>query len=301
MDLPRQAEMLANRVRKTHRQLHGRFEQQGIGAFRLYDRDIPEIRVVIDWYEGHLVMAEYTRTQTLAVEDWLGTMARAVAAALEVPMERVHLKQRRTRPAEGPRYERLAQTGGRIEVRERGLRFLCNLDDYIDTGLFPDHRETRARVRAESKGARVLNLFGYTGSFTCAAAAGGAAATTTVDLSQNYLRWAQDNLELNQLYGPQHQLIRADARAFLEEESERRYSLIVCDPPTFSDGFDVGRDHRALIEQCLALLEPGGVLWFSTNHQRFEPNLPAAAVEMTGKTVPPDYRNRTVHRSFRIQ
>ena len=291
--------MLANRVRKTQRQLHGRFEQQGIGAYRLYDRDIPEIRAVIDWYEGHLVMAEYTRTQTLAVDDWLGNMARAVAAALQIPMERVHLKQRRTRPAEGARYERLASKGERIEVRERGLRFLCNLDDFIDTGLFPDHRETRARVRADARGARMLNLFGYTGSFTCAAAAGGALSTTTVDLSQNYLRWAQDNLELNGLMGPQHALVRTDARAFLEEEKET-WSLIVCDPPTFSDGFDVGRDHRALVEQCLALLAPGGVLWFSTNHQRFEPNLPAAAVEMTAQTVPPDYRNRTVHRSFRI-
>lgn len=298
--------MLANRVRKTQRQLHGKFAQQDIGAYRLYDRDIPEIRAVIDWYEeaqagrGHLVMAEYTRTQTLAVEDWLGTMARAVAAALDVPMERVHLKQRRTRPAEGARYERLAATGKRIVVRERGLQFYCNLDDFIDTGLFADHRETRARVRAESRGARVLNLFGYTGSFTCAAAAGGAASTTTVDLSQNYLRWAQDNLELNGLFGPQHALVRTDARAFLESAAPDSYSLIVCDPPTFSDGFDVGRDHRALVEQCLALLQPGGVLWFSTNHQRFEPNLPAAAVEMTDKTVPPDYRNRTVHRSFRM-
>jgi 23S rRNA (cytosine1962-C5)-methyltransferase len=299
MDLAKQAEMLANRVRKTQRQLHGKFEQQGIGAYRLYDRDIPEIRAVIDWYEGHLVMAEYTRTQTLAVEDWLGTMARAVAAALEVPMEKVHLKQRRTRPAEGARYERLAAKEQRLEVRERGLRFLCNLDDFIDTGLFADHRETRALVRAESRGARVLNLFGYTGSFTCAAAAGGALATTTVDLSQNYLRWAQDNLELNKLFDKKHDLLRADAREFLES-TDRTYSLIVCDPPTFSDGFDVGRDHRALVEQCLALLDPGGVLWFSTNHQRFEPNLPAAAVEMTAKTVPPDYRNRAVHRSFRI-
>lgn len=291
--------MLANRVRKTFRRLHGTFERQSIGAFRLYDRDIPEIRAVVDWYEGHVVVGEYTRQQTAGLPGYLDALAKAAGEAAGAT--HVHVKRRRTRPREGERYERLEElTGERIPVRERDLRFLCNLDDYLDTGLFNDHRETRALVRAESQGRHVLNLYGYTGSFTCAAAKGGALSTTTVDVSSTYLRWAGDNLKLNALEGPQHALHRGDAREYLRTTRDR-FGLCVLDPPSFSDGgFDIQKDHPKLVEAALAVLEPGGVLWFSTNHQRFEPHLPAAAVEMTARTVPADYRNRTAHRSFRI-
>ncbi|GAC1597933.1 MAG: class I SAM-dependent methyltransferase [Myxococcales bacterium] len=300
-----QAEMLGNRVRKNFEKLRGPFAQRGIEVFRLYDRDIPEVRAVVDYYAGEVVLGEYARTQT---DDpaHLPALAQAVASALQIDLARVHVKQRRTRPAAGPRYERLARTGERKQVREGDLRFLVNLDDYIDTGLFADHRETRALVRAESAGARFLNLFAYTGSFTCAAALGGARETATVDASETYLDWARDNLALNGLAGERHAFFREDARAFLARVARERrtFTLCVVDPPTFSDGFDVGRDHRALVEQRLALLEPGGVLWFSTNHQRFEPDLaglPAREVrERTARTVPADYRNKQVHRSFRL-
>ena len=198
--------MLANRVRKNFRKLQPRFEQRKIGVFRVYDRDIPEIRLAIDWYEGHLVVAEYAREQTSKL-PYLETMARAAASALEVSWERVHLKKRRT----GEKYERLARTGKRLEVREGELKFLVNLDDFIDTGLFADHRDTRARVRKEASGKSFLNLFAYTGSFTVAAATGGARSTTTVDASQNYLDWAGDNLKLNGVSG---ELIRSDVDAF---------------------------------------------------------------------------------------
>jgi 23S rRNA G2069 N7-methylase RlmK/C1962 C5-methylase RlmI len=294
--IARQAEMLANRVRKSFRKLRGPFERWNVGAFRLYDRDIPEIRAAVDWYEGHLVVAEYEREQT--APGWLEAMAAAAAQALEVPAERVHLKRRRTGTA---RYEKLARAGQRIEVREGDLRFLVNLDDYIDTGLFADHRETRALVRGEARGAAFLNLFGYTGSFTCAAARGGARATTTVDASAAYLDWARDNLLLNGL--SPGELVREEVDDFLARAGSRRWSLCVLDPPSFSDrgGFDVQRDHRDLIERTLAVLEPAGVLWFSTNHQRFEPRLEGLRCEeTTAKTVPVDYRNRGAHRSFRI-
>lgn len=288
--------MLANRARKNFRRLHPRFEQRRIGAFRIYDRDIPEIRAAIDWYEGHLVVAEYAREQTARL-PWLETMARAVADAVEVPWERVHLKKRLS----GKQYERLARKGERIEVRERDLRFLVNLDDYIDTGLFADHRETRALVREEARGKSFLNLFAYTGSFTCAAVKGGAISSVSVDGSQIYLDWARDNLVANGLSG---QLVRGDVLEFLSETKET-WQLCVLDPPSRSDhggrSFDVQRDHRALIEKALRVLEAGGVLWFSTNHQRFEPQLEGLdCTEMTHRTVPEDYRNRTVHRSFRI-
>jgi 23S rRNA G2069 N7-methylase RlmK/C1962 C5-methylase RlmI len=288
--------MFANRVRKNFRRLHGAFERRAIGAFRLYDRDIPEIRAVADWYEGHLVVAEYEREQT--GPGWLESMSAAAAQALGVPGERVHLKRRRTGAA---RYQRLAHTGKRIEVREGDLRFLVNLEDYIDTGLFADHRETRALVRSEARGALFLNLFGYTGSFTCAAARGGARSTTTVDASANYLDWARDNLLLNGVEGAE--LVRAEVGDFLQRAAGRRWTLCLLDPPSFSDrgGLEVQQDHRELIDRSLELLEPSGVLWFATNHQRFEPRLQGLRCEeMTAKTVPTDYRNRAAHRSFRI-
>lgn len=296
MNLSLQAEMLANRVRKNFRKLRPRFERRRIGAFRLYDRDIPEIRAAVDWYEGHLLVAEYAREQTEGL-PWLETMARAAADALQVPAEHVHLRKRRS----GERYERLASTGKRIEVREGDLTFLVNLDDYLDTGLFPDHRETRARVRKEARGKSFLNLFAYTGSFTCAAALGGASSTTSVDASRSYLDWARDNLKANAL--APGEVIAGDAGEFLSRAGARRWQLCVLDPPSFSDRggriFDVQQDHRALIERVLAVLEPGGVLWFSTNHQRFVPQLEGLRFREED-TVPEDYRNRTVHRAFRI-
>jgi 23S rRNA (cytosine1962-C5)-methyltransferase len=310
MDAARHAEMLANRVRKAFARLHPRFERRGIGAFRLYDRDIPEVRALVDWYEGHLVVAEYIRSQTAAIPGYLDALARGAASALDVPAGQVHVRRRRTRPASGARYGRLDASGRRLEVREGDLRFLVNLDDYLDTGLFPDHRETRARIRRESRGRRFLNLFGYTGTFTCAAAAGGAAGSTTVDRSATYLRWARDNLRLNRFDGPQHELFDEDVVPFLARASRagRTWNICLLDPPSFSTGgdappLDVQRDHRELIERTLEVLAPDGVLYFATNHQRFEPRLGgmrAAVEEITGETVPEDYRNRAVHRCWRI-
>jgi 23S rRNA (cytosine1962-C5)-methyltransferase len=293
--LEEQARMLANRVRKSFRKLHPRFERLSIGAFRLYDRDIPEIRAAVDWYEGHLVVAEYEREQTRGA-PWLSTMARAAGEALSVPPERIHLKVRRS----GEKYPRLSRTDRRLIVRERDLRFWVNLDDYIDTGLFADHRDTRARVREESRGARFLNLFAYTGSFTCAAAAGGARETTSVDASRSYLDRAAENLRLNDQAG---ELVRSGVEEFLRGAGSRRWTLCVLDPPSFSDhgrrAFDVQRDHRALIGRVLDALSPSGVLWFATNHQRFAPALEGLRYTEED-TVPEDYRNRAVHRAFRI-
>jgi 23S rRNA (cytosine1962-C5)-methyltransferase len=304
VDVSRQAEMLENRVRKNFRRVRPAFERAQVGAFRVYDWDIPEVRATVDWYEGHLVVAEYERTQTREIPRWLEEMGTAAARAVDVAPERVHLKRRRTRPQAGPRYQRLARSGERIAVRENGLRFWVNLDDFIDTGLFPDHRETRARIRAEARGARFLNLFGYTGSFTCAAAAGGAAATVTVDSSASYLAWARDNLDLNGFAEPKHELVRGDAREFLAGAG-RQFELCLLDPPSFSTragapDLDLQRDHRALIDAALRVLVPGGALYFSTNHQRFEPRLDGlSATDITRETAPPDYR-RTPHRCWRI-
>ena len=304
------AEMLANRVRKRFAHLSRRFAREGIEAFRLYDWDIPEVRAVVDWYAGHIVVAEYARRQT--GPEWLPAMGRAAGEALQVAPDRVHLRLRRTGAGDGPRYERLASTGRRFPVRERDLTFLVNLDDFLDTGLFPDHRETRAMVRAMAGGKDFLNLYGYTGSFTCAAAAGGARSTVTVDRSATCLDWAADNLALNRLVGEGHDLVRADANEFLDRAaaSRLRFSLAVVDPPSFSTtrgatgGFDVQRDHPDLLRRVLAVVAPGCTVLFSTNHQRFEPRLEGLSAsevtEITEETVPEDYRNRRVHRCFRI-
>ena len=304
----RQAEMLANRVRKRFVHLKKRFDRERIEAFRLYDWDIPEVRAVVDWYAGHLVVAEYERTQT--GPGWLEQMAAAVASALKVPDTHVHLKRRTTGTARGPQYGRGRAPGPPLIVHERDLAFLVDLDGPLDTGLFCDHRETRRLVRERAHGAVFLNLFCYTGAFTCAAAAGGASETVSVDRSATHLRRVRENLALNGLDGPRHHLVRADVERFLDpgHSRDRRYTLAVVDPPSFSRSrdlrraFDVTRDHPALLARVLDRMAPGGTVIFSTNHRRFEPRFDGLRVasfeEITARTIPEDYAARPVHRAF---
>lgn len=305
-----QAEMLSNRVKKTFRRLAPGFEKRQIGVFRLYDWDIPEIRAVVDWYEGHLVVGEYVREQTEGI-NWLETMGEALAKAFKLSPDKIHLRRRSTRPKTGERYQRLAETGERLVVREGDLRFWVDLDSFLDTGLFADHRETRSMVRKEAQGKDVLNLFAYTGAFTIHAVAGGARSTCSVDRSQRYLDWAQENMKLNEFSGWHHQFLAEDVRPFLRNAARRApgWDLIVLDPPSFSTRgdeveFDVQFDHRELIQEALAVLRPGGTLYFSTNHQRFDPefeDLPRIEVEeITDETLPIDYERSTPHRAFRI-
>jgi 23S rRNA (cytosine1962-C5)-methyltransferase len=304
------AGLLSNRVKKRFAHLYKKFKKQKIDCFRLYDWDIPEIRAVVDWYAGHVVVGEYVRWQT--GESWLPYMANAVADALKVDPNNVHVRRRQTGTEGKPRYSKISSKGKRFEVNERNLKFWVNLDDFLDTGLFSDHRDTRVIVGKMAAGKDFLNLFAYTGSFTCAAAAGGAKTTTTVDRSSTYLDWAQDNLELNKLSAPKHQLIRSDVNKFLEKayRERRRFELAFVDPPSFfqdelnSVSFDINADHPELLRNVLKVMVPGAPVFFSTNHQRFEPNLetPLAKdlTELTPKTIPEDYRNRQIHRCWRM-
>ncbi|MGH9886807.1 MAG: class I SAM-dependent methyltransferase [bacterium] len=297
-------EMLANRVRKNARHLARWARREDVTCWRVYDRDIPEIPLTIDRYEDALVINDYRAFERDDAEAWLDDAVAAVRAALEPAEVHVKHRERLAHRGAGQQYERQGDRGAWRVVREGGHRFRVNLSDYVDTGLFLDHRITRARAAAEPA-RTMLNLFGYTGAFSVYAGAAGM-QTTTVDLSNTYLEWAGENLALNGLTG---ELVRADVREFLAEarRARRRWDVIVVDPPTFSnskrmDGtFDVQRDHAALLDDVLAVCS--GAVWFSTNLRRFKLELtdPSLAVtDMTRATIPPDFRDPRAHHAFRI-
>ncbi|GGA06892.1 bifunctional 23S rRNA (guanine(2069)-N(7))-methyltransferase RlmK/23S rRNA (guanine(2445)-N(2))-methyltransferase RlmL [Dyella caseinilytica] len=274
------AQMLKNRLDKNVRHLRKRLEREGIHAWRAYDQDLPEYAAAIDVYTDtsgapHLHIQEY-RAPADVPEELARTRVREIARVagetFDVPRARVALKTRE-RGKGGSKYGQFDQRGEFIEVEEGGLRFLVNLYDYLDTGLFLDHRLVRAKLRELAEGRRFLNLFAYTATASVYAAAGGARDTTSVDLSGTYLEWASRNLALNGFTGEDHQLVQSDAFSFLQHSRER-YGLIYVDPPTFSnskraDDFDVQRDHVKLLLACADRLTRDGIIVFSNNFRRF--------------------------------
>ena len=308
----RQSQMLANRVKKRYQHLRKRFSKQNIDVYRLYDWDIPEIRAVVDWYAGHLVVGEYTRKQT--TPQWLPMMGDAVARVLDVPAHRVHLKERRYGASDGQRYQRIDHTNRFITVNERDLKFHVNPWDYVDTGLFSDHRETRRMVRSMAGGKDFLNLFCYTGAFTLYAVKGGARSTVSVDRSKTAISWARRNMELNGLSGKAHHFLQAYAFDYLSQAKQRGqlFDLAVVDPPSFytirnrQDHFDIAQDHPALLNAVSAVMRKGGVIFFSTNHQFFIPFMDELSVqgveEITSRTIPEDYRHKRkkIHRCWKL-
>jgi len=248
-----------------------------------------------------------------AVRRRRGEALSVLPEVLGLPESQVMVRMRR-RTGRGEQYEKEAERGEFHVVAESGLRFRVNFTDYLDTGLFLDLRLTRARLREAAAGGRFLNLFAYTGSATVYAAAGGARATTSVDLSRTYLEWAQQNLALNGLAGRQHRFVQADCREWLGEAARlgERFDLIFLDPPTFSNSkrmqgvHDVQRDHPALIDACMRLLAPGGLLVFSTNAQKFRIDQGLAEryalTDVTRATIPADFaRNPRIHTCFEIR
>ncbi len=309
----RQATEFANRLQKRARHLRRWPTRRGITCYRLYERDVPEVPLVVDCYEDALHLAEFVRPHDRSPAqhaDWLDLMARTAGEVLKVPRERVFLKHR-DRQRGAAQYGRVDARRARFVVQEGGLKFMVNLSDYVDTGLFLDHRPTRQMVRETAAGKRFLNLFGYTGSFTVYAAAGGAATTTTVDKSATYIDWARENLELNALVGPQHQLVRSDIQDFLERLTlQDQWDLAVVDPPTFSntkgidDPWDVQRDHADLLRRLAVHIVPGGVVFFSTNFRRFRLNEAALGDyiirDITRQTIPEDFRNERIHACWKL-
>jgi 23S rRNA G2069 N7-methylase RlmK/C1962 C5-methylase RlmI len=295
------AEMVANRVRKNARHLAKWARREAVTCYRLYDRDIPEVPITVDSYEGALVVHD-VRIDA-GDTGWLTAVADAARDAAGATELHVKRRERLTDRRAGHQYERLDDAGAWRVVHENHLAFRVNLSDYVDTGLFLDHRLTRARVAAEPA-RTLLNLFAYTGAFAVHAAAAGL-ATTSVDLSATYLEWARANLAGNHLAG---ELVQADVREFLAEarRAGRRWDVAVVDPPTFSNSkrmaytFDVQRDHAALLDDVRSVTD--GVVWFSTNRRKFRFDWDprgATWTDETRATTPPDFRHRP-HHAFRV-
>ncbi len=308
-----QAELFRSRLKKRAKHLRRWPTRRGITCFRIYERDIPEIPLIVDRLEGYIHITEYERPHERDLgqhADWLDLMARVAGEALEVDPTHVVLKSRQ-RQRGNKQYEKHSSRKKEVEVQEGELKLLVNLWDYADTGLFLDHRATRSMVRDEANGKRFLNLFCYTGSFTVYAGSGGASESVSVDLSQNYLEWAERNMEINDLASPQHQFVQSDILSYLKEtQDEKKFDLAVVDPPTFSnskrteDDWEVQRDHVELLHLVSSRMNPGGVIYFSTNFRRFKLNeeelSPLQIREITNKTLPEDFRNRRIHRCWRM-
>ena len=309
-----QAELFRSRLKKRVRHLRRWPTRQGITCFRLYERDIPEIPLIVDCYEDHLHITEYERPHDRDAAqhaDWLDLMQQTASGTLDVKRGNVFFKSRQ-RQRGIKQHEQVSDRHHEITVHEGGLKFIVNLSDYIDTGLFLDHRTTRQMVREAATDTRFLNLFGYTGSFSVYAASGGALHTTTVDLSQSNIDWAHRNMSLNEFRGGQHLFIRSDARQFLQQlPAGETYDLAVVDPPTFSNSkrtkedWDLQRDHVALLNAVLAHMNPQGLIFFSNNFRRFKldaANIASSQIhEISKQTVPADFRNRRIHRCWRIR
>lgn len=318
-------EEFANRLRKMSKHVGKWARRTGVSCYRVYDADLPDFAIAVDVYEGAgpsagerwIHVAEYAAPAEVDADlasARLDAAVEAIATEFGVERDSIFVK-RRARQRGSAQYERLERRGATGVVAENGLLFEVNLSDYLDTGLFLDHRDTRAWLREMASGKRFLNLYAYTGTATAYAAAGGAASSVTVDLSQTYLDWARRNLELNGISTERHTSARSDTFAWLEEAraSGTTFDLVFCDPPTFSSSkavegtFDVQRDHVRLILAIGEVLADGGTLVFSCNRRRFrldEEALAAAGLaarDVTARTIPKDFeRTPWVHACWTI-
>lgn len=314
------AEMFANRLQKNLKKLARWARQNQVTCYRVYDADLPEFAVAVDLYQAEetwVNVQEYEPPKSVdpfKADRRLAGVLAEIPKVLDMNRENVFLKIRR-KQKNTDQYEKHGEAGRFHVVEEDGCKFWVNFEDYLDTGLFLDHRPIRLRIQQEAKGKRFLNLFAYTGSATVHAAKGGAIATTTVDMSNTYIGWAKRNMALNRLEGA-HEFIQADCLEWLAQEAAqpycRQYDLIFLDPPTFSNSkrmetvFDIQKDHVQLIAQAATLLDAKGVLYFSTNFRRFKMDheaLPGLHIQdISAATVPEDFaRNPKIHYCWRIQ
>ncbi|ASK26459.1 class I SAM-dependent methyltransferase [Neisseria chenwenguii] len=305
----------ANRLGKNIKHLMKWAKRNGIEAWRVYDRDIPQFPFAVDVYGGQIHLQEYDTgwlMQSEEYEAWLAEVLEAVVFVTGFPSEHIHLK-RRKRQKGVQQYEKTGRQGEDFVIVENGRKFWVNLDKYLDTGLFLDHRNTRKKVGETAAGKRFLNLFSYTGSFTVYAATGGAVCSETVDLSNTYLDWARRNFALNGIDEAAHKIVRADVFQYFQMASSegKQFDLIVMDPPSFSNSkkmpgiLDIQLDQQKLITGAMRLLASDGLLYFSNNLRSF--TLDEAVCEqyrvkdVSKQSVPEDFRNKKIHQCWEIR
>ncbi len=315
-----QGEMFRNRLLKNMKQIQKWTRKEAVTCYRIYDADLPDYSAAIDIYESATVpgekwvcVQEYEAPATIdpkKAKFRTREMLTVTKATLALDDRHLFYKTR-TRQRGESQYEKMAHAEAFHEVQEGNARLLVNFEDYLDTGLFLDHRPIRERIGSEARGKKFLNLFAYTGAASVHAALGGARSTTTVDMSKTYLDWAQRNLRLNGFSGKQHLLIQEDCLKWISQENDAQFDLIFLDPPTFSNSkrmaqnFDVQRDHPELIRDVMRLLNPYGTLYFSTNLRNFkldkEISQMFAAENISSTTIPTDFKRRqNIHHAFRI-
>jgi 23S rRNA (cytosine1962-C5)-methyltransferase len=304
---------LGNRIRKSYRHLRKWAKRTHTDAFRLYDREIPQYPLVIDFYAGRFCIHYFapSRNQTEPSPELVDETNKTLGSLFGLEPDsiywRTRMKSKKTR-----QYEKEDASEEFFYVYEYGVKFKVNLRDYLDTGLFLDHRETRRIVASLSKGKRVLNLYAYTCSFSVQAAMAGAAYTKSVDMSNTYTAWGKDNFHINSLSLKNHDIIRDDCFKFLDEEIwlGTKYDIIIIDPPTISRSkkmskmFDIQEDYGLLISKALKLRVKDGVIFFSTNSRRFsfdETLFKSCKIqEISDKTLPLDFHDKKIHRCWKI-
>ena len=305
--------MFRNRLQKVYKHLSRQAQRMDVTCYRLYDHDLPEFPFIIELYEDKVYVSEYKRYHNLTNEEyelWWNKSSKVIEEIIGVKQENIFFKIRQKKAGRLGQYQKLDEQKNEFIVREGGLKFIVNLTDYLDTGLFPDHRITRQMVREMAKEKKVLNLFSYTGSFSVYAVAGGASNITSIDLSKTYLNWAERNMQLNFPDFKNHVVVNADVIKELKNIAAGSYDLIIMDPPTFSnskrmdDFLDIQRDHVSLINNCMNILKQNGILFFSTNFSKFQLDtgkIKASSIkDITKATTPFDFSGKLRRKCFKI-
>jgi 23S rRNA (cytosine1962-C5)-methyltransferase len=306
--------MFRNRLTKVFRHLSKQAKKFGATCYRIYDHDLPEFPFLIEIYENKLYVAEYKRRHGMDDKEhqlWLRESLKILSDVTSIQTENIFLKLRQRKEGREGQYQKLSSRQSEFIVIENSLKFIVNLSDYLDTGLFLDHRVTRELVKNESKNKKILNLFCYTGSFSVYAAAGGAAEIISVDLSKTYLGWAEKNMALNNFSNREYKFVQADVLQYLQTLPENYFDLVILDPPTFSNSqrmkefLDVQRDHVKLINDCLHVMKTEAVLFFSTNYTKFllekEKIKTQLIKDITRQTTPFDFEGKLSRFCYEIK
>jgi 23S rRNA (cytosine1962-C5)-methyltransferase len=306
--------MFRNRLVKVFRHSGKMAKKMKISCYRVYDHDLPEFPFCIELYEDKLYVAEYKRRHGMSEEEhdeWMEESLKVITEVTGVSKTNIFLKLRQRKSGRLGQYQKFDEVQHEFVVSENGLKFIVNLSDYLDTGLFLDHRITRQLVREQSRGKSVLNLFAYTGAFSVYAAAGDASEVVTIDLSKTYLGRAETNMYLNGFIDKsKYKYIHADVKQYLTGLPGNYFDMIVMDPPTFSnsrrmkDFLDIQRDHVAMINHCLRGMKKEGILYFSTNSGKFvldNEKINASLIkDITGATTPFDFEGKLTRYCFKI-